>query len=157
MPEPIEYRIVQNLQAALLAITVTAGYHYDVAALAVKLDANHSVEDLIGDSALRPFYILEVLADRFTYQPANRVWVAMPITVHAVHDSDLTVDEDWVRTYFRLVADIEQAIATDLTRGGLATDTRVTSREFQMFTGSQVWAKVTGLINVPRAYGAPNG
>ncbi len=157
MPEPIEYRIVQNLQAALLAISVAGGYHYDVAALAVKLDANQSVEDLIGDAALRPFYILEALPDQFVYQPASRVRIAMPVTVHAVHDSDATVDESWVRTYFRLCADIEQAVAVDITRGGLATDTRIAAREFRTFNGSQVWAMVKGSVNVPRVYGAPNG
>ena len=157
VPEPIEYRIVQNLQAALLAITVAGGYHYDVAALAVKMDANHAVTDLIGDSALRPFYILEVAPDALVYQPSNRVRVEMPVQIHAIHDSDVTVDEDWVKVYYRLCADIEKAIAVDITRGALATDTRVQTREFQTFNGAQVWATVKAEIRVPRLYGAPNG
>lgn len=157
MSEPIEYRIVQSLQTALLSIAIAGGYHHDVAALAVKLDANHSVEELIGDSALRPFFILEMTADTFTYQPANRIRIVMPAIIHAVHDSDVTVDDSWVRTYFRLCADIEQAVAVDITRGGLATDTRVLSREFKTFNGSQVWAQVNAEIRVPRLYGEPNG
>lgn len=157
MPEPIEYRIIQDLQAALQSISVAGGYHYDVAAFAVKLDADHSVEELIGDAARRPFYILEVTADAFSYQPSERVRVVMPVTVHAVHEADPTVDEDWVRTYYRLCADIEQAIAVDHRRGGLATDTRILSRTFHSFNGAQVWAMVQGEIRVPRTYGAPNG
>ncbi len=157
MPEPVEYRVLQHLQTALRAITVAGGYWYDVATLAVKLDANSAVEDLIGDSALRPFYILEAPADRFEYQPSERVRVLMPFRVHAVHESNPTVDADWIKTYFRLCADVERAIAVDIHRGGLATDTRVQTREFRTFEGSQVWAIVAGEIRVPRLYGAPNG
>ena len=157
MPDPIEYQVVRSLQTALLAIAVVGGYHYDVAALAVKLDANSDVEQLVGESKLRPFYILEVSPDAFAYKPANRVDVTLPIVIHAIHDSDATVDEDWWRTYFRLCADAEQAITQDIRRGGLATDTRILSRQAQTFNGRQVWAMVTGEVRIPRVYGAPNG
>lgn len=157
MPDPTEYQVVRSLQTALLAIAVASGYHYDVAALAVKLDANSDVESLVGDSPLRPFYVLEVLPDSFTYKPANRVDVVLPIAIHAIHGSDPTVDEDWWRTYFRLCADAEQALTQDLRRGGLATDTRILSRQAQTFNGSQVWAVLSGEVQIPRIYGAPNG
>lgn len=158
MADPIEYRIVRNLQTALRGISSAGGYHHDVAALAVKLDANSSVEDLIGDSALRPFFILELPPDVFAeYQGAKRLRILMPFVVHAVTDSDATVDEDWVKTFYELCADVEQAMAVDITRGGLATDTRVLKREFQTYNGRQVWAMVNGEIRVPRVFGLPNG
>lgn len=159
MSDPIEYRIVVSLKAALQTIAIAAGYHHDVGALAVKMDANHSVEDLIGDSKLRPFFILEVSPDVFAeYQPAKLVRIRMPVIIHAVHDSDVTVDEDWVQTYYELCADIEQAIAQDITRGGLATDTRILTREFATFNGAQVWAMAKTEIRVGRrVYGLPNG
>jgi len=157
VPEPVEYRVVTHLQTALRAIAVAGGYFYDVAALAVKLDANSTVEDLVGDSRLRPFYILEVGTSAFGYQPAHRVNVVMPIQIHAVHESDVTADEDWIKVFFRLCADIERAIAVDITRGGLATDTRVQTREFRTYEGAQVWATVKAEVRVPRVYGAPNG
>ena len=155
--EPVEYRIVLSLQAALQAIAVAAGFFYDVQGFAVKLDANSTVEDLIGDSRARPFYVLEATADAFEYQKAYRVNVTMPIKIHAVHDSDVTKDESWIQTYYRLQADIEKAVAKDIRRGELATDTRILTREFQTFNGSQVWATSHLEILVPRIYGAPNG
>ena len=156
MPEPIEYRIVQSLQTALRGIAIANGYHHDVAVLAVKLDANSAVEDLIGDEARRPFFILELTKDAFIYQPAGRARIQMPAIIHAVHESDPTEDESWVRTYYRLCADIERAVALDLTRGGFAIDTRVLSRTFQTFNGAQVWAMVETSISLIRIYGEPD-
>lgn len=156
MSEPIELRIVQDLQVALQAIAVASGYHHDVAAFAVKLDPNQDVEALLGEEKLRPFFILELTPDAFTYSPARMVGISMPAIIHAVNDSDPTDDSSWLTEYLRLCADIEQAIALDFTRGGLAKDTRITSREFQSFGGSQVWAMVNTVIDVRRTYGAPN-
>lgn len=159
MAEPREYLIVQNLQAALLAITVAGGYHYDVAALAVKLDPNHGVEALIGPQKKRPFYVIELNPDAFAYSPSKLVTVTMPIRLHAVHDSDPTDDNSWLLTYLRLCADLEQAIAVDIQRGGLAIDTRIVSREFRVYDDDTalVWASAAIEIPVRRLYGTPNG
>lgn len=157
MPEPREYLIVKNLQAALLGIVVAAGYHYSLATLAVKLDPNQKVEDLLGASAKRPFYILEVTPDEWVYHPSMLVTVTLPVTIHAIHDSDPLDDDSWLLVYQRLCADIEQAIGADIQRDGLAIDTRIETREFQSFGGSQVWAMVKTKIAVRRTYGNPNG
>lgn len=161
---PVEYRILLSLQTALQQIAVAGGYHYDVAAIAVKLDPNVSVEQLIGDSALRPFVILEMLPDAYDYSGVKggpigrgRVIVKAPFIVHAVNDSDVVVDESWIWTYYRLVADVEQALAVDIQRGGLAYETRVLTRKFQTFNGEQVWASVQGEVRLTRNYGDPNG
>lgn len=155
--DPLEFRIVQNLQTALRAIAEVDGYHHSVAATAVKLDPNVDVEDLLGGTALRPFIVLEVNPDAFDYKPSMRVDIRMPITIHAVHDSDPADDSSWLRTWLRLCADVEQAIAADITRGQLAVDTRALSREFQTFNGQQVWAMVKTEVQIIRTYGAPNG
>lgn len=157
MPEPREFLVVQNLQAALQGISVAGGYHHDLAAFAVKLDPNVDVEQLLGAEKQRPFIILEVTPDEFVYSPSLVVSVRMPATIHLVNDSDPTDDASWIREYFQLCADGEQAIAQDITRGGRATDTRITEREFQSFGGSQVWAMLKLLIDVKRVYGVPNG
>jgi hypothetical protein len=158
MAEPIAYRIVQSLQTALQGIAIASGYHHDVAALAVKLDPNVDVETLIGDQQLRPFVILELPPDQHAIKFAPKgVQITMPVTVHAVHDSDPTDDSSWLKTYFRLCADVEQALAQDIRRGGLAADTRVLSQEPVSFDGAQVWAKVTAQVTVIRTMGQPNG
>ncbi len=157
MAEPIEFRIVQNLQAALQAISVAGGYFYDVAAVAVKLDPNVDVESLIGDQAQRPFLILEVAPDTFSYSPSRMVSIELPATIHFVTDSNPNDDSDFLRTFLRLCADAEQAIATDISRGGLAIDTRITTREYRAFGDSQVWAQIKTSTSVRRFYGSPNG
>lgn len=158
MPDPIEFRIVQHQQAALQAIQTVDGYFHDVAAVAVKLDADHDVESLIGDQQLRPFVILELTPDSFIYRgTASRLRVQLPFTVHAVHDADLRDDASWLQTYLRLCADVERALVVDITRGGLAVDTRILTREFHAYGGQQVWAMLRGEIHVERVYGQPNG
>lgn len=157
MPEPIGFRIVQNLQAALRNISIANGYHHDVASVAIKLDPDQDAQDLVGAAAVRPFILLEPLVDEFSYQPAMRTRVEMPVTIHAVHDSDVAVDDSWMQTYFRLAADVEQAIAGDITRGGLAVDTRILECDRSDLGGGLVWVMVRTRIVVIRGYGAPNG
>src|SRR4051812_41593562 len=111
MPEPIEFRIVQSLQTALRDISIANGYHHDVAELAVKLDPDVDVELLIGDSPLRPYFLLAVAPDQWAIKFApNGMEITMPFTVNAVHTSDVTDDDDWIRTFYRLCADVEQAL-----------------------------------------------
>jgi hypothetical protein len=157
VPEPITFRVVQNLQAALEAISIVGGYFHDVAQTAVKLDPNVNVETLIGDQRLRPFVIIEVGPEPFEYQPAKRLKQRIPIVIHAVHDSDPADDSSWLKTFTRLCADVEQAITKDISRGGVASDTRVVTTEFKSFDGQLVWAFVSIEIVVHRTYGAPNG
>lgn len=157
MAEPREFRIVQNLQAALRGIAVADGYHFDVNALAVKLDPNENVETLIGATPLRPFVILELDPDAVTIEFAPKgIRIVMPLLLHAVTDSDPTVDDSWLQTYFRLCADLEQAIAQDITRGGLAVTTKVLSRSLRTLNGAQVWAQVAAQVDVIRTFGVPN-
>ena len=157
MDEPLEFRIVQNLQAALRNISIANGYHYDFEALAVKLDPSHDVESFIGEQPLRPYLLLVLLPDTYEYFPAEQIRLRMPFIVLAVHDTDPTDDDAMMQTYWRLCADVEQAIAIDETRGALATDTRILEREMHEFEGQQVRAILKGEIREHRTYGAPNG
>src|SRR4026209_1229238 len=129
-PEPIEFQIIANLQAALQGMSVAAGYHYTVAASAVKLDPNHEVEELIAPEGPRPFVLIEMLPESWRFEPASQLYLVMPLTVHWVSDSTPTIDKSRLETYYRGCADVETAIATDVGRGGLATDTRITNRTF---------------------------
>lgn len=157
MPEPIEFRILQNLQTALLAISVAGGYHYTVAAGAVKLDPNQNVEALIASGGPRPFVVLQLQPETWEYDPANQARLVLPVTIHWISDSTPTDDTSRLQTYLRGCADVEQAIAVDITRGGYAFDTKIVKRELDLAVdGSQVWAMVDVEIALRRTYGAPN-
>lgn len=158
MPEPSEYLIVRNLQTALLAIAVASGYHFGVAALTVKLDPNHDVESLIAPDGPRPFVIIEVKPDTWEYTHANRIArLVLPMTIHWVSDSDPTVDESRLQTYFQGCSDVERAIAKDISRGGLAIDTRILTRTYDtVVDGKQIWAQVHIEISTKRIYGQPD-
>jgi hypothetical protein len=156
--DPIDYTIVRNLQTALQAMSVRTGFHYDVGGTAVKLDPNHDVEKLIAPDGPRPFVILELKPETWTYQPAGRVVVVLPVTIHWVGESTPTEDASRLQTYLRGCADVERAIARDHTRGGLAVDTRIVKRTCDESTsGAQVWALIDVEIKLHRIYGAPDG
>lgn len=158
MSEPIEFRIVQNLQADLRAIGVADGYHIPITDVAVKLDPNHAVDTINAPDGARPLVLIEVNPESWIYEPTSQVKLIMPITVHWVSESDPTDDESRMRTYFRGCADVEKAIAVDLSRGGLAVDTRIEKRTFDTAVdGSQVWARIELRIQLHRTYGQPNG
>lgn len=163
LAEPIEFRILQSLQTALKGISVSAGYHHTVAGMAVKLDPDHQVEDLIPGAnepigPPRPWMVLEFTeAEPPEYSPANQMLIKTPFIVHAIHDTDPSDDGAKLRTFHRLCADVEQAIAVDITRGGLVTDTRVLGRRLRDREGQEVWAEVSGEVRYRRTYGAPNG
>lgn len=153
--EPIEFLILQNLQAALEGIKTGNGYHHDVAQFAVKLDPEADIEALIAPDGPRPFVLVEVSPASWTYWPASQVDVVMPVIVHIVSDTEPTDDRSFMQTAFRLQADVEQAIAVDIGRGGRATDTRVKKATFAKL-GAQVWASIDVDIKVNRTFGQPN-
>lgn len=157
MPEPREFRILQSLQTALRGIATADGYFHDVAAVAVKLDPNAEVETLIAEASGRPFIVLELRPDVWAYQPANRAQLTLPVTVHFVNDSNVADDDSFLKTITRLWADVETALAADITRGGDATDTRINGRDFRSFDGGLAWAIVPLTITVNRSYGLPTG
>jgi hypothetical protein len=160
MPEPISFRIVQNLQAALRAIAVAGGYHNDVAAIAVKLDPNNAVEAIKAPGGPRPLALLQVDPERWRYDQANQVKLVMPVKVHWIQESDATDDNSRMQVFFRGCADVEQAITQDLSRGGLAVDTRVVKNTFMNdddTDSSQVWAAIELEVQFHRVFGLPNG
>lgn len=163
MTEPLEYQILKDLQTALAAISIAGGYYHDIAGgVAVKLDADSKVEDLIAragpevaETGPRPFIILEVAAENFGYFPAEQIRLVMPFVVHFVNDTDPKEDDDLMRSFFRLAADVEKAVNVDHTRGGLATDTRIVGREKRSYEGALIWAQISGEVLENRTYGQP--
>ncbi len=157
MAEPIEYQIILDLQTALQAISTAGGYFHDVVGVGVKLDPDAKVEDLIGAAGARPFIILEVNQETWDYFQAEQVRLIMPFVIHFVNDIDPKADPAMLKSFFRMSADAEKAIAADITRGGLAVDTTITGREKRDYQGQLTWTRIECEVKEHREYGKPNG
>jgi len=164
LAEPREFLVVDDMATALRAIKKSAGYHHDVEGVAVKLDPNHKVEELVpgADPPIgppRPFIVLDLSEpDEFDYATTKgHVLVVRPFRIVWVNDTDPEDDASLLKTYFRGIADIEQAITQDVSRGQRAIDTRILNREMREPEGQMVWASVVGQIRIDRPYGQPNG
>jgi hypothetical protein len=158
MPEPRSFLIVQNLQAALRAIAVAGGYHYSVASVAVKLDPNQANDVVHAPGGVRPLILVQVDPERRDYTQSNDVRMVLPLVIHWVHESDATDDDSRMQVFFRGCADVEQAIALDIGRGGQAIDTRIIRCvNNDDLDGSQVWAQIEVEVSLYRQYGSPNG
>lgn len=161
--EPIEYRVLRDIQAALTDIAVSAGYHHDIESIeAVKLDPDVDVEALVGPDGRRPFILLSTESETWDYgnspeQQDSFFDLGLPITVHWVNDVTGTDDEARIEEFFRACADIEQAVGVDVTRGFLAVDTRIVRRSIAGISSTQVWVEVQLQVRIQRAFGQPNG
>lgn len=161
MTEPRTFRILQSLQEALRGINSADGYHTTVAEVAVKLDPNTDVESVIAgetdETRVRPWCLIELVPGTWSYQPAQRVDLRTLAILHYVDEvPDLTDDAAVLKTICRLWADVEQAVASDYSRGGLVTDTRIVEQDFRTFDGGLVWTMTRVQMQVNRGYGLPN-
>ena len=159
MADPQDYRAVLNLQAALLAISVAGGFNFNVAATAVKLDPDHAAEQNAAADGVRPLLLIVPPVDQaetWEFQPARRVRVTHSFEIHWVGDSVVTEDASRIHNFYLACQDIERAITQDISRGGVAADTRITGRRFDTSTevrADRVWAVVTVQIVIHRQYG----
>ena len=164
--EPRDYRIALSLKAALQAVSVAAGYYYDVDNAAVKLDAEQGLEEVLNGTGPRPVVLIELRDDAREHEPANYIMYDRHYTVHWIHDPtpladavqgepSPTTDGDRVLMFERGVADVERAVSRDTGRGGLAIDTRVENVRWNKAEeiGRLVWAEVDVTIKAEREYG----
>jgi hypothetical protein len=158
---PIEYRIVRDAQTALQAISQASGYHFNLAALAVKLDPDQAVEALVTPHGPRPFILLEMKDEEWEYDAASEVFLVLPMTVYWVSDAAPSSDEARLETYYKGCSDVEVALVSTpekLSRGGLAIDTRIVNRRLDTSVdGTEVWALIDVRMRLRRQYGQPNG
>ena len=155
---PIAYAIAKNVQSALRAMSTGAGYFYGVGSDAVKLDPDVNVEDMTAPNGPRPCVLVETGAMDHDFQRSRsgEVEATLPLTIHWFHDADRTSDDALLETFFRGCADVERALTQDITRGGRATDTRVTSCDLVPIGNSGIcWAAIKVEIKSWRTYGAP--
>jgi len=155
---PVEYRIVRDLQSAIAAIAAGATYWNTVASTSVKLDPNHQVEEFIAPGGARPLVVIQVMPERWRYDPANQVHMVIPMTLHWFQASDVLVDESRDEVFFKACADLETSLMADGSRGGLAVDTRIVRRTLDDGVDSKdIWAMVEVEVALYRTYGQPNG
>lgn len=153
---PIEFGVIKDLQAALQAIDQADGYHHTVTAASVKLDPNESAESQRASGGQRPYIMIELGED--AHDQAERpmgVQLELPLIVHWIHDAADNDDDSLLLTYLQGCSDVEKAIAIDVSRGGRASNTRITSRRLE-FTGSEVWALIGVVVRLRRGFGEPN-
>ena len=159
MPEPIEYDVLLDLQTALRAISIAGGYHHDVESAAVSVDPHDEIEILTGQLAHNPYFTISVSPGRtLQYQPAMQVLEVIPVDITAAADATALVATSRLQTFQRLCADVEQALAVDITRGARAVDTRVLEKSMGMMVGgTRVIAAIQAEVRLYRTYGEPNG
>jgi hypothetical protein len=157
VPTPIEYQAIRNAQAALQAIAIASGYFFDVVDAAVKLDPDQAAEALVRPDGSRPFILIEMRDEVWQYDQANELRLTLPFTLHWVSDAPPAVDESRLEMFYQACADVEKALAVDISRGGVASDTRITKRRMDMPPGTRVWALIDAEIWLRRQYGQPNG
>lgn len=156
--QPIAYAIAKDVQAALLAISTESGYFHTLGADAVKLDPEHEVEARTAPDGQRPFVLIEVSPPTFNYQNSRsgECEVTLPLSVHWVNDYDPTSDDALLQAFFKGLADVERALSRDITRGGRAVDTRMTSATLTPVGDSAIcWAEIKVEIKSWRDCGAP--
>jgi len=155
MSEPLDFQILANLKAALLAISIAGGYHYDVAAGAVKIDPATDLDALLAPGGPRPFYGIELGTDSKEYYPSDQMKVTRQFKVFVVHDSDPADDDDFMRVHLRCCADVEKAVRADASRGGIAMETLITNATFVTLYAPKVWTEVDLDVTLYRTNGQP--
>lgn len=154
---PIALAIVQDLQTALRAIAVDAGDYATVAATAVKLDPDQSMEEFVRPIGPRPLVVIEAPQTAFEYRPASQVRCVLSSSIHWLDAVDVTDDTDRLQQFCRAASDVERAITRDVTRGGRVVDTRITTVTLnEAITASQVYAEIGIEMVLHRTYGEPD-
>jgi hypothetical protein len=123
-PDPIRLSVLKSMQTALQGISTAAGYYFDVRAEAVTLDRRN-----LATATLLPAFVINSGAGGTrTYFPSMRMREIFPVVIYGRADAMGIRDMSRRQTIFeRLVADLERALTRDITRGGLAVDTRLQS------------------------------
>jgi len=155
--EPTELQILLNLQAALQAIAVASGYFHDVTPSAVKLDPDFNVEAFTNANGIRPLVYLQPQPEEWRYVGMPSVLeLRWPLKVHWIQSTAADTDQARAEAFYRGCADVERALTQDCTRGGLAIEHRILTRNFNLANdGSTVWAEIETLVVVRRKYGQP--
>ncbi len=154
---PVLLAIVVNLQAALQAITAPT-YFNTVKPTSVVLDP--VALDVVSTTEL-PFLVvghrIEVIGPRlYTSRPVS-IKIRRRIVIEAVLDAPGTDFAHKLTAIQQLVADVETALTVDVTRGGLALDTRVEDETLYvgLATQSRCYVEIPVEVTFGRKHGQP--
>ena len=148
--------IQQSLATAIRAMTVAGGYTYNVQATSVMLDPVNL--ETLSPAMLPAFYVhIDSPGERGFLSPM-RVKDRLNFTVVARADATGLAFDRKHTTFAALVADLEKALTVDITRGGLATDTKLGQPEaplMQLGNGNIVVVVQPVSVLTYRVYGQP--
>lgn len=163
MTEPLEYRAVLRLVENLRQIDPSRGFFSHVEDVAVKLDPDQSLEELIG---VYPAIVLMPGNDEtWQYEPGSQaiasipwrlVWVASARTEEP-SGSGLE-DGGRMLAYWRACRDVLKVFIDDVTLGGLVTELRITNRAWNReIDGLDVHAVIDFTMRTRRDFTSPGG
>lgn len=148
--------VLEHICAAIRAMTIAGGYHWNVQYDSVRTDA----VNLVGvPHEQRPLFVVEFSPDgRRAYEPANQVVDDLKVLVSAIVDVEEEIIAPTAKhaTGLVLAADLERALTMDITRGGWCGDTRLAMPELLIGTGrdpSVVVVQEVECFHLHRPYG----
>lgn len=132
MTDPIVWRVLTQIQDTIRGMRRADGYWFEPKPTSVVVDLVDW--SLMPDAAL-PLFIV-VLETRFAereFLPARVLRERVALQVVGIVLADGPRVDERMRAAVRASADIERALAVDLTRGGLAVWTKVLAPEVPAF------------------------
>ena len=155
--DSIRLRLIQNVADSLRAINAASGYYLTVQPESVKTEP---ADLLTAPGPNLPMFLVAASqrAPRI-FHPSKRVRETVAVDITAAADVGDTTDPTAKLTACeQLAADMEKALALDITRGQIAMVTRVLDPQFWMNMGNQARVIVVQPVDieVQRIYGQPD-
>lgn len=151
--DSVRGKVLAALIARFQAMTVAGGYHYDIQAASVVSDP---VNILTVPAALLPFILVEPSPSTRVYQPASLVMIDAEFLVTFRLMADGTDPTRKAQAGENFFQDLERAIASNFTLGGLVIDTRVQEPDGPM-VGMGDNNNVFGILKLKTQYIRPYG
>jgi hypothetical protein len=154
--DSVRLKVQKNLQTTLQGMTDAAVYHYPVNSPSqVSLDP--TVNLLTKGGPDLPFYLIEVTPDgNREFFPSEQIVDVLTVNIIGRYDGASDDPTSKVTVWENLAADLEVALEADMTRAGLASDTRcMTPQPFTGVGSNIVIVVVPVQIKIYRQYGRP--
>jgi hypothetical protein len=155
--DSLRLRILKAWATLLGTLTVAGGYHYTWADASIDPTTNLLTGVVAGEG---PFATVEPTPEGSRqYFPADEIKDVMRGTVTVRHDIGNVLDPlARITVVENLIADLERAIATDYSLGGLVIDTRLLVPQPLVAVGSSMVLVVQPWeVRYRRVYGVPEG
>ncbi len=158
MSTPVRLAVLQSIVDALRAMGPQIGCTYQVAR---DEDVTLDRRNLATVFSLPAFVVEPEGGGQREFLPANRIKDRFPVVIYGRVDATGLSDSARRLTVFeQLAADVERCLTRDITRGGLAIDTRVLPpREpyIELDPVNSVYLEQPVEVVVRRIYGQPEG